>query len=95
MSQVNGDAGWTIQDAAWFHGVLPRDEVVRLLADDGDYLVRESRNRKTGEAQYVLSVKWQESKHFIIQGEEVRRAGSVRARRYGAMSQSGRGGTAR
>ena len=97
---MNGRAAstWTIQSAEWFHGVLPRDEVVRLLQQDGDYLVRlqiastrkhvvnshlnvrllilfwkvrESKNRKTGEAQYVLSVKWQESKHFIIQGEDV------------------------
>ena len=33
--------------------------------------MRESKNKKTGEPQYVLSVKWQEAKHFIIQGEEV------------------------
>ncbi|XP_041355891.1 tyrosine-protein kinase Fer-like [Gigantopelta aegis] len=54
----------------WFHGVLPREEVQRLLNNDGDYLVRESKNKKTNETQYVLSVYWQGYKHFIIQGSE-------------------------
>lgn len=60
-----------IEDEEWFHGVLPREEVQRLLTEDGDYLVRESKNRKTNETQYVLSVFWQGHKHFIIQGSEV------------------------
>nr|KAG5707300.1 hypothetical protein BaRGS_000074 [Batillaria attramentaria] len=59
-----------MEDEEWFHGVLPREEVQRLLVEDGDYLVRESKNRKTNEAQYVLSVYWQGHKHFIIQGTE-------------------------
>ncbi|XP_013407368.1 tyrosine-protein kinase Fer [Lingula anatina] len=60
-----------LTEEEWFHGVLPRDEVQRLLQNDGDYLVRESKNKKTGETQYVLSVYWQGHKHFIIQkGEE-------------------------
>lgn len=58
------------EDEEWFHGVLPREEVQRLLVEDGDYIVRESKNRKTNEAQYVLSVFWQGHKHFIIQGAE-------------------------
>ena len=60
-----------MEDEEWFHGVLPREEVQRLLTTDGDYLVRESKNRKTNETQYVLSVYWQGHKHFIIQGAEV------------------------
>ena len=53
---------------SWYHGVLPRDEVQRLLLNDGDFLVRLSVNKRTGQDQYVLSVKCQESaKHFIIQ----------------------------
>lgn len=55
----------------WFHGILPRDEVHRLLRKDGDYLVRESRKRGTDEVQYVLSVMWQGPKHFIIVQEAV------------------------
>ena len=60
-----------MEDEEWFHGVLPREEVQRLLTEDGSYLVRESKNRKTNETQYVLSVYWQGHKHFIIQGAEV------------------------
>ncbi|KAK3790566.1 hypothetical protein RRG08_010613 [Elysia crispata] len=56
-----------IADEGWFHGVLPREEVQRLLTTDGDYLVRESKNKKTNETQFVLSVFWQGHRHFIIQ----------------------------
>ncbi|XP_078328610.1 tyrosine-protein kinase Fer-like isoform X2 [Crassostrea virginica] len=56
-----------VEEQDWFHGVLPREEVQRLLTKDGDFLVRESRNRKTNEPQYVLSAFWQGHRHFIIQ----------------------------
>jgi tyrosine-protein kinase Fer len=62
--------GRALQDEEWFHGVLPRDEVQRLLVDDGDYLVRESKNKATKVSQYVLSVMWGTHKHFIIQESE-------------------------
>ncbi|XP_048251594.1 tyrosine-protein kinase Fer-like [Haliotis rufescens] len=58
-----------LEDEEWFHGVLPREEVQRLLNNDGDYLVRESKNKRTNETQYVLSVYWSGYKHFIIQGD--------------------------
>ena len=32
----------TLEEELWFHGVLPREEVVRLLQHDGDFLVRET-----------------------------------------------------
>lgn len=62
--------GRPLEEEEWYHGVLPRDEVQRLLVDDGDYLVRASKNKKTGETQYVLSVMWSTHKHFIIQENE-------------------------
>lgn len=62
-----GTAERPLEEEEWYHGVLPRDEVQRLLVDDGDYLVRASRNKKTAETQYVLSVMWSTHKHFIIQ----------------------------
>ena len=31
-----------LEEELWFHGVLPRGEVVRLLVEDGDFLVRET-----------------------------------------------------
>ncbi|CAL8138246.1 unnamed protein product [Orchesella dallaii] len=52
-------------DEDWFHGVLPREDVVRLLRTDGDFLVRET--MKNDERQIVLSVFWNGPKHFIVQ----------------------------
>lgn len=49
----------------YFHGVLPREEVVRLLRNDGDFLVRET--TRNDESQIVLSVCWNGHKHFIVQ----------------------------
>jgi len=34
--------GRPLEEEMWFHGVLPRGEVVRLLEHDGDFLVRET-----------------------------------------------------
>ncbi|GAB1605789.1 tyrosine-protein kinase Fer-like isoform X2 [Argonauta hians] len=59
-----------LEDEEWFHGVLPREEVQRLLVSDGDFLVRESKNKKTNEVLYVLSVYWNGHRHFIIQTKE-------------------------
>lgn len=45
--------------------MLPREEVVRLLNNDGDFLVRETIRNE--ESQIVLSVCWNGHKHFIVQ----------------------------
>lgn len=56
----------SLLDEEWFHGVLPRDEVVRLLRMEGDFLVRET--ERNYEKQTVLSVLWGgRDKHFIVQ----------------------------
>merc|ERR1719495_1546543 len=55
----------SLEEELWFHGVLPREEVVRLLQDDGDFLVRET--TRNDEKQIVLSVMWGSPKHFIVQ----------------------------
>ncbi|XP_017877992.1 tyrosine-protein kinase Fer isoform X2 [Ceratina calcarata] len=57
----NGD----LMEEEWFHGVLPREEVVRLLVTEGDFLVRET--TRNDECQIVLSVCWDGHKHFIVQ----------------------------
>jgi len=54
-----------LEEELWFHGVLPREEVVRLLQHDGDFLVRET--TRNDEKQTVLSVMWGSPKHFIVQ----------------------------
>lgn len=63
--QMTVNPNITLQDEDWFHGVLPREEVVRLLVNNGDYLVRETMRNE--EKQVVLSVCWQGHKHFIVQ----------------------------
>lgn len=55
----------TLADEEWFHGVLPREEVVRLLKQEGDFLVRQT--TRNDECQTVLSVSWGGHKHFIVQ----------------------------
>ncbi|XP_012341816.1 tyrosine-protein kinase Fer isoform X3 [Apis florea] len=59
----NGNGG--LMEEEWFHGVLPREEVVRLLVTEGDFLVRET--TRNDECQIVLSVCWDGHKHFIVQ----------------------------
>ncbi|XP_014487740.1 PREDICTED: tyrosine-protein kinase Fps85D isoform X2 [Dinoponera quadriceps] len=54
-----------LMEEEWFHGVLPREEVVRLLVNEGDFLVRET--TRNDECQIVLSVCWDGHKHFIVQ----------------------------
>ncbi|KAH0568245.1 tyrosine-protein kinase Fer isoform X2 [Cotesia glomerata] len=54
-----------LMEEEWFHGVLPREEVVRLLVVEGDFLVRET--MRNDECQIVLSVCWDGHKHFIVQ----------------------------
>ncbi|KAK7078536.1 hypothetical protein SK128_006415 [Halocaridina rubra] len=61
----NYDPDRCLEDEPWFHGVLPREEVVRLLVNEGDYLVRET--TRNDEQQVVLSVCWGSHKHFIVQ----------------------------
>ena len=59
------EVGKPLEEELWFHGVLPRGEVVRLLEKDGDFLVRET--TRNDEKQIVLSVMWASPKHFIVQ----------------------------
>ncbi|XP_043676986.1 tyrosine-protein kinase Fer isoform X2 [Vespula pensylvanica] len=60
-----GNGNGDLMEEEWFHGVLPREEVVRLLVNEGDFLVRET--TRNDECQIVLSVCWDGHKHFIVQ----------------------------
>ncbi|CAG9833730.1 unnamed protein product [Diabrotica balteata] len=64
-SSVHLTTNKSLVEEEWFHGVLPREEVVRLLSVDGDFLVRET--TRNDESQTVLSVCWGGHKHFIVQ----------------------------
>ncbi|KAK3088239.1 hypothetical protein FSP39_016510 [Pinctada imbricata] len=61
----------SLSDEDWYHGTLARDEAENLLHYDGDFLIRQSKNRKTGAIQYVLSVYWQGYRHILcVQDDE-------------------------
>ncbi|XP_076672731.1 tyrosine-protein kinase Fer isoform X3 [Andrena cerasifolii] len=60
-----GNGNGDLMEEEWFHGLLPREEVVRLLVNEGDFLVRET--TRNDECQIVLSVCWDGHKHFIVQ----------------------------
>ncbi|XP_044300788.1 tyrosine-protein kinase Fes/Fps [Varanus komodoensis] len=56
-----------LKQQAWFHGVIPRAEVQRLLQSPGDFLVRESQ----GKRECVLSVLWAgQPRHFLLQAAD-------------------------
>ncbi|XP_060837887.1 tyrosine-protein kinase Fer isoform X1 [Rhopalosiphum padi] len=65
LPSVVGSSVKSLIEEEWFHGVLPREEVVRLLTKEGDFLVRET--TRNDENQTVLSVCWGGHKHFIVQ----------------------------
>ncbi|KAK3882689.1 hypothetical protein Pcinc_012939 [Petrolisthes cinctipes] len=65
IPELTYDPDRCLEDEQWFHGVLPREEVVRLLVEEGQYLVRET--TRNDEQQVVLSVCWGSHKHFIVQ----------------------------
>ena len=67
-STMKFEPGRPLEEELWFHGVLPRGEVVRLLEMDGDFLVRET--VRNDEKQIVLSVMWTSPKHFIVQSRD-------------------------
>ncbi|XP_015113132.1 tyrosine-protein kinase Fer isoform X2 [Diachasma alloeum] len=64
-SSNNEKSSGGLIEEEWFHGVLPREEVVRLLVVEGDFLVRKT--TRNDECQIVLSVCWDGHKHFIVQ----------------------------
>ena len=45
-----------LEEEIWFHGVLPRGEVVRLLVEDGDFLVRETTRNEEKQIGKTFSV---------------------------------------
>uniref|UniRef100_A0A1A9ZYX9 Tyrosine-protein kinase n=1 Tax=Glossina pallidipes TaxID=7398 RepID=A0A1A9ZYX9_GLOPL len=65
FTQMSLTTNRPLYEEEWFHGVLPREEVVRLLNNEGDFLVRETIRNE--ESQIVLSVCWNGHKHFIVQ----------------------------
>lgn len=61
-----------VEEQEWFHGLLPRVEAERLLIEDGDFLVRKSKDPNTNEPRFVLSTFFKRHFHFIFNNSDVR-----------------------
>ncbi len=55
-SKQNAKIAAGLSEKEWFHGVLPREEVVRLLVNDGDFLVRETMRHEERQVQYTKTL---------------------------------------
>ena len=57
-----------VRDLPYFHGVLPRNEIIRIFSEngnvDGHFLIRESTLESTREKILILSVFWEQTRHF-------------------------------
>ncbi|XP_061183967.1 uncharacterized protein LOC133192115 [Saccostrea echinata] len=56
----------SLRSQSWYHGRLLRQEAEKMLRNEGDFLVRESLNKKKNTSQYVLSVLWQNYRHILL-----------------------------
>ena len=65
LSQITVNINKPLHEEEWFHGILPRDEVIRLLKNNGDFLLRET--VQNNQCKIVLSVCWHGHKHYIVQ----------------------------
>uniref|UniRef100_A0AC34G9N1 SH2 domain-containing protein n=1 Tax=Panagrolaimus sp. ES5 TaxID=591445 RepID=A0AC34G9N1_9BILA len=65
-----------IHNLPYFHGLLPREDLIQLLKISGDFLIRSTEPRPGQQRQYVLSVMIDESlggdgiKHLIFSPAE-------------------------
>uniref|UniRef100_A0A7E4ZTE4 Tyrosine-protein kinase n=1 Tax=Panagrellus redivivus TaxID=6233 RepID=A0A7E4ZTE4_PANRE len=50
----------------WFHGMLPREDINKLLVDQGHFLVRMTEPKPNQGMRLVLSVKWNKKPHHFI-----------------------------
>ncbi|KAI6173540.1 Tyrosine-protein kinase [Aphelenchoides besseyi] len=68
LQQEIGESGITA--AEFYHGLLPREDITRMLAQNGDFLLRttEISSGLSKNRQMCLSVKWNDVvQHFLLQ----------------------------
>ncbi|XGW10094.1 hypothetical protein V3C99_011955, partial [Haemonchus contortus] len=58
------------EEEEWFHGLLPREDINRLLNHDGDYLVRVSEPEPGMGMKTVLSARWKDKNHHFVVNEK-------------------------
>ncbi|WKX96219.1 hypothetical protein Q1695_012570 [Nippostrongylus brasiliensis] len=57
------------ENETWFHGLLPREDINKLLTRDGDYLVRVSEPEPGMGLKTVLSARWKGANHHFVVNE--------------------------
>ncbi len=63
-TKVIGDGN--LDEQPWYHGMLPRKDIVELLDRDGDWLVRRT-ERPDGAVKVVITVKWKgDIQHIML-----------------------------
>ncbi|EYB98199.1 hypothetical protein Y032_0133g1762 [Ancylostoma ceylanicum] len=58
------------EDQSWFHGLLPREDINKLLSRDGDYLVRVTEPEPGMGLKTVLSARWKDKNHHFVINEK-------------------------
>uniref|UniRef100_A0A8L8JYR0 Tyrosine-protein kinase n=1 Tax=Heligmosomoides polygyrus TaxID=6339 RepID=A0A8L8JYR0_HELPZ len=62
-----GSAVGSIEDQQWYHGMLPREDINRLLKEDGEFLVRVTEPTPSSGMRTVISTRWNgRHYHFIV-----------------------------
>ncbi|TKR77303.1 hypothetical protein L596_018300 [Steinernema carpocapsae] len=56
-----------IEEQDYYHGLLPREDVVALLRSSGDFLVRTTEMVSGSNRRFCVSVNWSGQHHFIVQ----------------------------
>ncbi|KAK6732684.1 hypothetical protein RB195_016825 [Necator americanus] len=57
------------EDQPWFHGLLPREDINKLLQRNGDYLVRVTEPEPGMGMKTVLSARWKDKNHHFVINE--------------------------
>uniref|UniRef100_A0A914YBL1 SH2 domain-containing protein n=1 Tax=Panagrolaimus superbus TaxID=310955 RepID=A0A914YBL1_9BILA len=76
-SQANG-----FEQEEWFHGMLPREDITKLLVDQGHFLVRMTEPKPNQGMKLVLSVKWNKKPHHFIINHDGKEASKYYIERF-------------
>ncbi|KAK0415038.1 hypothetical protein QR680_011740 [Steinernema hermaphroditum] len=71
--------GGGYENEEWYHGLLPREDITKLLTQQGHFLVRQTEPRQGQGMKLVLSVKWNSKAHHFIINEN---CGKIYIERY-------------
>lgn len=77
MSTTDRITAPTIEKEHYYHGLLPREDIMTLLTENGDYVIRMTEPKAGEPRQYILSVMYNKTlpddlrmKHYIIKFDQ-------------------------